>query len=92
MEALIVLGIPIAVAAFFLIILVIFVGILFFEYRRNRMGRNRGEQFEDDDQAYAEEVAETYMRLLEPVVYDKNEFKYMDCSICLREFDEGETL
>lgn len=56
------------------------------------MGRNRGEHFEDDDQAYAEEVAETYMRLLEPVVYDKNEFKYMDCSICLREFDEGETL
>ena len=92
MEALIVLGIPIAVAAFFLIILVIFVGILFFEYRRNRMGRNRGEHFEDDDQAYAEEVAETYMSLLEPVVYDKNEFKYMDCSICLREFDEGETL
>lgn len=28
------------------------------------------ERFEDEDQAYAEEVAETYMRLLEPVVFD----------------------
>jgi hypothetical protein len=92
-EAVVLLSIPIAVATFFLIILVIFVCIVFFEYRRNRL-RNRGAPFEDDQEAYAEEVAETYMRLLEPVTFDRHSLdtKHMDCSICLREFEQGEAL
>jgi amino acid transporter len=41
------LGLPIVIATFFMIILVIFIGILLYEYRRNRNWRG-GERFEDD--------------------------------------------
>jgi|LauGreDrversion4_2_1035121.scaffolds.fasta_scaffold196976_1 hypothetical protein len=88
-EAVILIGIPIAIAALFLLILIIVLCLFVYEFRQNRLRRER---FEDLDGAYAEEIAETYMRLLEPVTYDKNTFKYMDCSICLREFDDGEQL
>lgn len=86
------LGLPLAIACFFLVILVIFICVLLFEFRRNRLRRMQGDRFDEDDQNYAEEVAETYMRLLEPVVFAKSQCKYLDCSICLKEFDEGETL
>ena len=87
------LGMPLLMAAFFLVILVIFTVIVLVTIRRQRMnGFRGGERFEDDNGAYAEEVAETYMRLLESVKYDKATFKFFDCSICLREFEEGETL
>lgn len=92
-DAIVLLGVPIVIAAFFLIILLIFICILLFEYRRNRLRYgSRGDRFEDEEHAYAEEVAETYMRLLEPVQYDKNICKYYDCSICLKEFEENEQL
>ena len=32
------------------------------------------------------------MRLLEDLYFDKQECKYPDCSICLREFEHGESL
>jgi hypothetical protein len=86
------LGIPVAVAVFLLVIFIIFLVIIVLEYRRNRLRFSAREQFEDEFVADAEEVAETYMRLLESVTYNKNEFKYSDCSICLREFDEAERL
>jgi hypothetical protein len=89
--SIVLLGVPAVVATFFLIILVIFIGILLVMFRRNRQ-RNQSQRFEDDGEALAEEVAETYMRLLEPVVFNKATFKYPDCSICLREFEEGEAL
>lgn len=54
---------------------------------------SRGEErFEDEEGAYAEEVAETYMRLLEPVKFDEASGKYPDCSICLKEFEKNESL
>jgi hypothetical protein len=89
--AVVLLGVPIIVATFFLIILVIFIVIILFEYRRNRW-RFQNQRFEDDNNAYAEEVAETYMRLLEPISFNKSTSKYPDCSICLREFEDGEQL
>jgi uncharacterized membrane protein len=87
------LGIPLLMAAFFIVILIIFTVIVLVTIRRQRMnGFRGGERFEDDNSAYAEEVAETYMRLLEGVQYDKATFKYFDCSICLKEFEEMEQL
>jgi len=47
-SAMVLLAVPIVIATFFLIILVIFVGILVFEYRRNRSRFARGERFDDD--------------------------------------------
>lgn len=92
-ESLMLLGIPIFIAGFFTVLLFIFFGFLIYSrfwQNRGQFGRN-GEiqRFEDEDQAYAEEVAETYMRLLEPVVFSENS-KYLDCSICLKEFEKNE--
>lgn len=88
----VILGIPIAVSAFLLIIFFVFLVIIVMEYRRNRLRFSQA-QFEDELYvADAQEVAETYMRLLEAVTYNKADFKYNDCSICLREFEEQEGL
>lgn len=65
------LGMPLLLAGFFLVILLIFTVVVLFTIRRQRLNAFRGgERFEDDNSAYAEEVAETYMRLLEAVQYD----------------------
>jgi hypothetical protein len=85
------LGMPIFCTALFLVILAIVTIVVLVSLRRSNRFRG-GERFEDDGSAYAEEVAETYMRLLEGVMYEKANFKYFDCSICLREFEEGEQL
>lgn len=84
----ILLALPIVIAVFFVILLIVLIIVLIIEFRRNR-SRYR---YEDDGgiQINAEEVAETYMRLLEPVTFNKEESKYNDCSICLKEFEEGE--
>ena len=70
--------------------------LVLMEFRRNRLRFSRsgemGDRFEDDEGAYAEEVAETYMRLLEPVKFDDAKCKYPDCSICLKEFEKNESL
>ena len=87
------LGMPLLLTAFFIVILLIFTVVVLISIRRQRFNAFRGgERFEDDNSAYAEEVAETYMRLLEGVQYNKTTFKYFDCSICLREFEDGEKL
>jgi hypothetical protein len=66
-EALVLIGIPIAIASLFMVVLLIVLCLFIYEYRQNRMRRER---FEDMDGDFGEEIAETYMRLLEPVTYD----------------------
>ena len=68
--ALILLAIPIVVAVFFVILMVVLIIVLIVEFRRNR---SRFRYNPDDElglQVNAEEVAETYMRLLEHVTYN----------------------
>lgn len=88
-EALVMIGIPVSIASLFMFAVLLVLCVFIYEYRQNRMRRERFEDMEGD---FGEEIAETYMRLLEPVTYDSNAFKYMDCSICLKEFEEGELL
>jgi hypothetical protein len=86
-ESLMLLGIPIFIAGFFVTLLIIFFGFLIYSavFGNRAFGRGR-QRFEDDeDPDYAEEVADTYMRHLEPVAFNDN-MKYLDCSICLKEF------
>ena len=85
-ESLMLLGIPIFIAGFFVTLLIIFFGFLIYSavFGNRAFGRGRS-RFEDEDPDYAEEVADTYMRHLEPVAFDENS-KYLDCSICLKEF------
>ena len=64
-EALVLLGVPTFIAGFFSVLLVVFLCVVFFEYRRNRhRNLDHVERFEDDEQAHADEIAETYMNLL----------------------------
>ena len=40
-----------------------------------------------------EEIADTYMKMLEEITYSKDKYgKYIECVICLKEFDELEKL
>ena len=75
-----------------MILLIVFFGFLIYSAvfgNRWNFGRGNRERFEDEDQDYAEEVADTYMRLLEPVTFNENS-KYLDCSICLKEFSNSD--
>ena len=64
-ESIILLSIPIAFASFFVIVIIVVVAIMVLEHRNNR---NRMRRFDDEnyyDFEEIEEIAETYMRMLE---------------------------
>jgi hypothetical protein len=90
-ESIILLAIPIGIACFFVIIFVIVICMLFFEHRRLR----RMHQLEDEglyDFEQMEEIADTYMRMLDKIVFERTILKYFECAICLKEFENGEQL
>jgi len=39
-----------------------------------------------------EEIAETYLKMLDTVQFSREIFKHFECVICLKEFEEGEKL
>jgi hypothetical protein len=83
-------GIPISIAIGFITLILIVVGMLIVEHRRNF---NRLRRFEDEnyyDFEEIEEIAETYMKMLDQVPYSKDAHNYNECVICLKEFEEGE--
>lgn len=89
-ESIVLLSIPLAIASFFVVVLFVVIGILILEHRRNfnRMRRLEDEGFYDFEEI--EEIAETYMRMLEQVTYSKDIHNYNECVICLKEFEEQE--
>ena len=64
-ESIVLLSIPIAIASFFVVVIFVVIGIMIIEQRRSnlRMRRLEDEGFYDFEEI--EEIAETYMRMLE---------------------------
>ena len=90
-ESVILLSIPIGIACFFVIAFGVVICLMYLEHRRMR----RAQRLEDEglyDFEHADEIAETYIRLLEKVVFCENKCKYHECVICLKEFEESELL
>lgn len=75
LEACILLGLPIVVTSFFVLVFIVFIVVVFLDYRRNQRFRNN-QRFEDEEmpdeqdmEAFREEIVQTYMQLLEVVRY-----------------------
>jgi len=86
-EALIVLGIPLLIAMFFVISLIVAIILITMEQRRLR----RWQRFEEDpgvEMEQIEDIVENYMNMLIEVKFNKasDENKHFDCAICLKEF------
>ncbi len=90
-ESIILLTIPIGIAVFFVIIFIAVICMLFFEHRRlRRMHRLEEEGMYDFEQM--DEIADTYMRMLDQIIFERTILKYFECAICLKEFENGEQL
>ncbi|CDW85286.1 ring finger protein [Stylonychia lemnae] len=91
-QTILLLAIPILVAILFLVILCVGICLFILDMRR----RNRFRRFQDDeevfDQQQIEVIVETYMQMLDYQQYNKVEAKYNDCAICLKDFEQGESL
>ena len=83
-ESYLLLGIPIIISIIMSLMCLAVIGFLIHQYW-NRPNR---EDYEDLDEEQKEAIVESYMSMLLPYTFDPQTSKYLDCSICLKSFDE----